>query len=255
MSDTDKRRIAAAFSGASHRYEQAAAVQRVVAQRLAGRVLADAPSPADIVEIGCGTGLLTKTLLRGIPGGRWLVTDLSSEMVEYCQSSIADPRVRFRRMDGETPDLPPGSCDLLVSSLAFQWFADLPDALDRLSRCLKPGGRLMFATLGVDTFAEWRAAHAALGLPCGARPFPDAATLDGAWPTSGVGTVTEERLVTSYGDAREFLKAVKDIGAGVPAPGHRPLPASAFRRVLEVFAGGCDATYHILYGSYRRMER
>lgn len=250
MSEPRKTSIARAFSAAAAGYDAAALAQRRIAQRVAERAAAPAlPAGARAVEIGCGTGLLSELLLARHPQADWLLTDIAPSMAEHCAGRFAG-RATVRLMDGEAPDLPP--CDLIVSSLAFQWFGDLEAGLSRLAGCLKPGGRLLFATLGDRTFCEWRAAHDELGVDCGTPRFPTAAGLQALWPAGGIGAVREERMAVWHPDGRAFVRGLKDLGARVPRPGHRPLPPGDFRRVLQRFDGGCPATYHVLYGAFVR---
>lgn len=229
--------IADAFGRAAD-YDRHAAVQRTVAGRLAGRVaalpLAAAPR---ILEIGCGTGLLGAALIDRLPGARWHMTDLSPAMVERARQRFADrPDIAFATMDGEAPDIA-GRFDLIVSSLAFQWFADLPGAIGRLGKLLAPGGHLVFTTMAAGSFAEWRVAHD--GLPCGTPDYPGA----GALSAMGLG-VTVEALPVRHHDARDFLHAVKAIGAGTPRPGHKPLTPAQLHAVMRRFEeAGSIASY------------
>ncbi|MBY0429866.1 MAG: methyltransferase domain-containing protein [Rhodospirillales bacterium] len=245
MLNDRRRRIAAAFSAAARRYEDAAAVQRHAAGTLAARVLAQGlPDQPGVLEIGCGTGLLSRALLSGIEGGRFLLTDLSPAMVAACRQGLADPRVAFAVMDGERPEAAGGGFDLVVSSLAAQWFQDPGMALARQAALLRPGGILAVALLGPETFAEWRRALAAEGLSAGVLPFPDAVP----WPPGGKGGVEREAVISAHGDGRAFLHSLKAIGAHVAASGHRPLNAGELRRVLRRLGEGMTVTYDVLYG-------
>ena len=108
--------------------------------------------------------LLTRLLLNRLPpGARLLASDLSPAMVEQAKSGLSDPRLEFAVMDAEAPSLAPASFDLVVSSLAAQWFEDLPATLNRLVGLLKPEGTLLLGTLGSGTFSQWRGAHADWG--------------------------------------------------------------------------------------------
>ncbi|WP_185961216.1 methyltransferase domain-containing protein [Telmatospirillum sp. J64-1] len=241
--------IARAFSSAAGSYEGAARLQRLVAERLADRICRR-PLPADphVLEIGCGTGLLSRALLSRIAGGEWLLTDLSPGMIERSRASIDAPRVTWGIMDGEFPEFCPSGFDLIVSSLAFQWFGDLNAAIARLAALLAPGGALVFATMGRDSFLEWRRAHDELGLPCGTPAYPGAEQI--AWPSGGRGRVEEEHIPMDHPDAHSFARGLKDIGAQTPHPGYRPLAPGAFRKVLRRLGDSATVTYHILYGSF-----
>lgn len=258
-----KAAIAAAFGRAAEGYDDHAAVQRIAAERLAKRVaerVAAPPPPSRprILEIGCGTGFLTLALRHHIRDAEWLVSDLSPAMLEQARAALGDPAdTRFLMLDGERPDIA-GPFDLIVSSLAFQWFADPAEALARWAALLAPGGRIALATLAAGSFREWRDAHAALGLSCGVPDYPSARDLGTLWPDGGTGVVEEESLVRAYPDGRAFLAELKGIGAHLPTAGHRPLAPGALRRVLRRFdrpsdrTGGVTVTHQIAYGLYRK---
>jgi len=251
-----KEAISAAFGAAAATYGAGADVQRAVAVRLADRVAA-LPRPARprVLEIGCGTGFLTQALRERLGAAAWTVTDLSPAMVEQCRATLGDPAdTRFLVMDGERPTFPSASFDLVVSSLAVQWFEDPVPALARLVDLLRPGGHLAFATLAADSFIEWRLAHAELGLEDGMPRYGSAHDIQQVWPPGGRGQVDEERLSWPYPNGRVFLQDLKRIGARLPVPGHRPLPAGALRRVLRAFERpeGVTLTWHIAYGLFRR---
>ncbi len=238
---SEKGQIVQAFSGAATTYEQAAVAQKVIAARLADKVMElSLPSAPRVLEIGCGTGFLSRLLLERIEGGTWTLSDISPAMIERCQENITDSRVRWHVMDGEDPDLPPQSFDLIVSSLAVQWFSDLPAALKRLRALLSPQGHLLFVTLGADSFIEWRTAHQDLGLSCGLRTFP-AHLPDFA-------RETEERIAFRQENAFSFARNFKEIGAQTPDPGHKALSPSQFRALGRALGTDFEATYHLLYG-------
>lgn len=238
-----KQTIRAAFSAAAGTYDSAAEAQIRAAGLLADR-LGQLPTGARVLELGCGTGLFTRRLLERLDAGaRVLATDLSPAMVERSRAGLTDPRLDFAILDAEAPEAAGGPFDLIVSSLAAQWFADLPATLGRLRRLLAPGGRLLIATLGEGTFAEWRAAHAALGLRSGVMDYPAAAALAALAPGA---TVESGRFAVSHADGKAFLHSLDSVGAGTPRPGHRPLPAGTLRRIMASLGRPCSVTWEIL---------
>ncbi len=245
-----RERVASAFGRAKH-YDAHAPVQRTVAQDLARKIAAlDLPGAPHWLEFGCGTGFLTEALAEaGIASaGRGLVTDLAPAMVARCQARLGTgTERRFATLDAEREDprakLGARHFDLIVSSLALQWFDDGPAALARMAGWLAPGGHLVVATLGAQTFREWSAAHAALGLVPGTPRFPPAeafAALAGA-------QVDVALHVAPCRDARSFLRGVKAIGAGTPHPDHTPLSPAQLRAVMARFErSGPAATYEVV---------
>ncbi|MGC2855501.1 methyltransferase domain-containing protein [Novispirillum sp. DQ9] len=253
MTEAWKSRVAAAFGTAADDYDRIGRVQWAVAHELARRLaLAPLPEAPRVLEVGCGTGFLTASLLPCLPGARWLATDIAPEMVWACERRFAG-RLHFeaRVMDGEAPDLPPASFDLVCSSMAAQWFADLPDALAELWALVRPGGFLAVSTLGADTFAEWRAACAACGVAPATPIYPDAATY-AAWMGEGA-EVAETRHQAESSSSFTFLQDLKALGAHVSRKGVAPTPPGTLRRVMrQAGMRGFAATYHVLHGIRRK---
>jgi malonyl-CoA O-methyltransferase len=238
-----KRRIGRAF-GAADRYERMAHVQRIVADRLAGLIAAEVAPPSSVLEIGSGTGFLTRALMPRLPAASWVITDLAPEMVARCRAAVGQGR--YLAMDGEHPCFDGPRFDLICSSLAFQWFDDLPAAIARLCALLRPGGALAFATMAEGSFAEWRAAHGELTPGTPAYPSPD--TLAALAPAGARVAIEAEAIPQRFADAREFLAHLREIGAHVPARARAPLSPGAMRGVMRRFeAAGATATYRVAY--------
>ena len=246
-------RIRRVFDAAAATYDDAAPAQRAVAQRLAEKIAAlPLPPRPRILEIGCGTGFLTAALRQRITGGDWLVTDLSPRMLDACRTRIGGGEdIAFRVLDGERIDLEPGRFDLVCSSLAFQWFDGLEAAIEDVSGVLAPGGWLAFSTLAEGTLAEWRRAHADLGLACGAPDHPSCEALEAMLGPRG--RIETETVVQAHTGAHAFLDDLKAIGAASPAAGRRPLAAADLKKVMRRFdEAGSAIRYEIAYGFHHR---
>lgn len=229
--------IANAFHRAGN-YDRHAAVQRKVADRLAARIRRlGLPREARILEIGCGTGFLGEGLIGRMPFVHYAMTDIAPGMLDRARRRFGGTsHLDFAVMDGATPDRD-GPFDLVCSSLAMQWMPDLGAAVARLRALLSRDGKLAFTTLAAGSFAEWRAAYGAT-MP-GTPDYPSPAALR----EFGI-DVSVETIEHAYDGARDFLRALKAIGAGTPRPGYHPLPPAALRDVMARFeAGGARASY------------
>lgn len=248
MGSARKAQISAAFAAAVDFYEDSAVVQRAVAQHLAAMAGRERLSArGQILEIGCGTGLLTREICRRWPEATLTATDLAPAMLDA--TARQGLGVRLLAMDGEAPAFDGPWFDLILSSLAFQWFDDLPRALTRLHGLLRPGGSLYFATMGAESFASWRAAHAALGLEAGLPDYPDLARLRAMLAGFGDAFACEEHHPLPLRGGRALIRHFRGIGAYVPRPGYRALGPATLRRVIARFdAAGGETDYHVLYG-------
>lgn len=234
----DKTRISDSFAHAASAYDAHAHIQRRVALNLSERITVRWPRHIQrIFEIGCGTGNLTALLAHAFPQASITATDLAPAMLRACQQRIG-LRASYAQLDGET-----ASCegfDLITSSLAFQWFDDQSQCIERLAR---QGPRLAVATLLDGTFAEWKAAHARLGLQDGVLPFMTEAQLQAVCQTSGL-HYEVETLQEVHPRAMDFVRALKGIGAGTPRTGHQPAPLG---KVLRQFPDGITISYQVAY--------
>jgi len=231
--------VAKAFHRAHH-YDRHAAVQSIVADRLAERILAlDWPHDARVLEIGCGTGFLGAGLVGRLPYDHYWMTDVAPGMLERARRRFTGSEgINFAEMDGAEPTIP-GPFDLICSSLAMQWLPDLAGAVARLRGLLAPEGRIAFTTLAAGSFAQWRAAYG--DHTPGTPDYPSADDLRALGLDVSVETIDHR-----YRNARDFLAALKAIGAGTPQPGYRPLPPSLLRKIMDRFdAEGTDVRYVI----------
>ncbi|MCE2574527.1 dethiobiotin synthase [Komagataeibacter sp. FNDCR2] len=250
---TRKDHIAARFDAAQD-YEQAARVQRIAAAELARRIAAcHAPdAPLRILETGCGTGFLTRELRRLFPHAHITATDIAPRMLERLARRMPhDSRLVLHPMDAEAPDLT-GPFDLICSSLAMQWFGQRARTLRLLASRLAPGGRMAFATLGADSFRQWRAAYARAGLACPMPAYPTLDTLQGEWPTCGAGLWQEAEIVDVPASPLDFVRELRTIGA--THTDHPPATGGQLRRVLTAARteGPLAISYHVAYGVFRR---
>lgn len=249
---TPTARIAARFDAADG-YEQAARVQRIAAMELARRISCrhDRGGPARILEIGCGTGLLTRELRRLFPHAHITATDIAPRMLERLAAQMpGDERLSLHVMDGETPDLP-GPFDLICSSLAMQWFHDRSAALRALAALLAPGGQMALTTLAAGSFARWREAYAHAGVTCPMPHYPTPDTLQGEWPTMGAGLWQVAQIIDTPATPLAFARELRAIGATHTA--HPPATAGQMRRVLAAAqAHPFAVSYQVAYGLFHR---
>jgi SAM-dependent methyltransferase len=138
------------FDACAHSYDAHAAPQRAFAARVAAFLQA-APGE-DIVELGAGTGALTRQIcLAGAIGIQ--ATDASPAMVALGRAAVAT--ARWSVLDAfETPVPQAG---LQVSSGLLQWADDPVRVLRRWKEAVRPGGRMVHAFPCEPCLVEWRA--------------------------------------------------------------------------------------------------
>ncbi len=121
-----------------HRYLAYSDERLRPAQDLLARIDAD---PAEIVDLGCGTGSATRLLLARWPRARVEGVDSSAEMLAAARQAPDLAAVRWRRADiaAWRPQRAPG---LIFSNAALHWLDDHDALLPRLLAAVAPGGVL-----------------------------------------------------------------------------------------------------------------
>ena len=115
-----------------------------IANDLAARLPAD--PGGDVLEVACGTGLMTRPLrARLVPSRRLVATDLSPPMLEHARARLADvPGIEWMKADALDLPFAEGEFAALACSLGVMFPTDKEGLFAELRRVLKPGGLLLF---------------------------------------------------------------------------------------------------------------
>ena len=105
----------------------------------------------DVLDFGCGTGLLTMQLqpfVRSVTGA-----DSSQGMLDVLNTKIKDrnlTNVKTRFLDIEKGGILEGSYNLITSSMTFHHIKNIRPVLDQFYKVLLPEGRICIADLDID---------------------------------------------------------------------------------------------------------
>jgi len=114
-----------------------------------------------VLEVGAGTGVLTRTVLPVLPADRtdYLFTDVGPGFISAARKRFADvPFIDYQvfdlEIDPERQQIPLGQFDLILGADVVHATADLRVALTNLRRCLAPGGLLILLELAKPDFVR-----------------------------------------------------------------------------------------------------
>lgn len=100
------------------------------------------PSPdLNWLDLGCGTGALSETILAHGRPARLICTDPSQDFLQQTQERLAG-KADFAVGNAGAIPVDSNTVDVLVSGLALNFFPDLPAALAEMKRVVKPGGTI-----------------------------------------------------------------------------------------------------------------
>lgn len=151
MESLIKDKVVSNFSRYWKHYDDHAFIQRRGAAYLSKGIEGIIPDLLDgpVLEFGCGTGLVTKLVLKSISNSHEMIlTDISENMIKRCKCELElinlyNSNISFEVLDAETIDVEEKYA-LILSGFTVQWFRDLNQSLLRLVKALKLGGILFF---------------------------------------------------------------------------------------------------------------
>jgi len=255
----DRARLRASFERASASYEGAADLQARVAAELLERLELFRFEPAVVLDLGCGTGRVTRELKRRYRRARVIALDLAPGMLREARRHQR-PWRRFERVCGDALRLPlrDGSVDLMFSNLMLQWCEPLGAAFAEVRRVLKPSGFFAFTTFGRDTLYELRSAWAQADAYNHVNHFSDMHEVGDALVHAGLmePVLDVDRIEVGYPDALALMHDLKAIGAHNATAGRpRALAGRArltrMQQAYESFRRDerLPATYEVIYGA------
>jgi ubiquinone/menaquinone biosynthesis C-methylase UbiE len=97
-----------------------------------------------VLELACGTGILTRHLRAALPETATLVaTDLNPPMVDYARDAVGAPGIDWRQADMQELAFDDGSFDVVLCQFGFMFLPDTVRGFAEARRVLAPGGMLL----------------------------------------------------------------------------------------------------------------
>ena len=127
----------------------------------------------DVLEVGCGTGQITRWLADRVKPGKVVAADFSAAMLAQARERGVDADFVLMDICGE--EAAQRQFDVVLCFHSFPHFRDQAAALRQIARHLKPGGQLM--VLHLVGSAQLNAFHHKVGGAVGHDHLPPA----GAW--------------------------------------------------------------------------
>ena len=173
----------------------------------------------EVLDIACGTGLVTLAAARAVaPHGAVVGVDLSGEMVAAAAKHAQAwqlPNASFARMDAERLELPDSRFDVTLCALGLMYLPEPEQALREMRRVLRPGGRMVSAVWGERARCGWAALFGIVQAEVQSEVCPlffrlgQGDTLARGCAAAGFESVRQQRITTTlvYADADQACDA------------------------------------------------
>jgi malonyl-CoA O-methyltransferase len=262
MTPFNKHDVAHSFSKAAKNYDRHSFIQKEIGGRLLDKLMLVKTAPHCILDVGAGTGFLTRQLQQKYPNSKVIGLDLAHGMTEFAKSKqpwkLWKNQPVYMSGDAECLPLRSHSVDLIFSNCTLQWCTDIKQVLAEFKRVLKPNGILFFSTLGPQTLHELRQSWQKADNHIHVNDFTDMHDLGDLLIQSDFANpvMDMEMITVNYRDVKQLLNDLKGTGAH-NVNLQRPkgcTPKSAFTKMIqsyETFKNPDEtypATFEIIYG-------
>ncbi len=255
--------VCARFAAAARTYHDESSLQRTVASKLAASILPMEQIDC-LLEIGCGTGLLTELLRRGLPDAAIHALDIARPMIDQAKDRIGEHRMHWHVADARQ-FCPDRDFPLIISSSALHWMTPVSETIKRLAGMLEPGGNFVSALMVKGTFEELHSAREYLFPSKTAKVcLPPAEEILEAIAAAGlrIESSRQEVLMERYDSACGFFRSLNRQGVTGMADNRCSLLNPTELRKLILYydqqfaapAGGVFATYRVLYVRARKEK-
>jgi ubiquinone/menaquinone biosynthesis C-methylase UbiE len=207
-----------------------------------------------ILDVGCGTGSLTRVMLQSADIKSIVGVDLADVYLESARQTIRDPRVDFKTGDATSLPFADNSFDRAFAMLVLHFVPDAKKAVDEMRRVVRSGG-VVAATVwdglgGMPALRLFWDAAATLGLADGKvlrefyfRPMTRPNEMLAAWSGAGLKSVQQASITIRF-EYENFSDYWFPIAAGEAGLGKFALSLTAEHRagleaaVRNVYLGG-----------------
>ena len=249
-----KQKVENNFSLSVENYHKTANIQKIAAKDLANLFPNESTIPqGTIIEIGCGTGFISKKILSSFPSSQLIFTDISPKMVAFCKQQLLSLKPKqlqnnnllFKVADGEFLKEKNISC--IISGLSFQWFLDFFSGIKNLFSQIKKDGYFIFSCLTDQTFKEWKFYANKAQVPFSRIPLPSFDEMQNfAKQLDPKATLQKKYYTCSYSHPKDFFSHLKKIGVSTN-PNPQKISKEQWGKLFYYWTKDLQKEYTITY--------
>lgn len=149
-------KIKTAFNKAALTYDENAVLQQEVGRRLLERLAYFSITPKNALDLGMGTGFITKLLAEHYPMANLYGLDFAYSMLRTAGNKNLSSTKNINLICGDINKLPFAnkSIDLIFSNFSMHWGENIRKIFQECYRVLKNDGLLIFSIPGPNTLYE-----------------------------------------------------------------------------------------------------
>jgi len=244
-------------------------LQHEVGSRLIERLEFFNIDPEIILDLGMGTGYVTKQLATKYNQANIIGLDFAKQMLDTAKNKNLSNLDNCSLLCGDINNLPlaDNSADIIFSNFTMQWCDNIGALFRECYRVLKPNGLLMFSIPGPSTMYELRKAFDTVD--------PDYHHINNFIDMHNIGDILvqnqfahpvmdNDEFTLVYSKVINILKDIKAIGANVKLSDNYRKSLFTKTKLLELNSayeqfkqdnGKYPLTYEVIYGHAFKLDK
>jgi malonyl-CoA O-methyltransferase len=198
------------FSKQLNIYDEHAKIQKQMAEKLI-KFLPQSNFDT-ILEIGSGTGLLTKFAHEKLQYKKYTAIDIVPKCEKYIKEINSE--IEFISKDAEEfINTTNEKYDLVISNASLQWIENIPDFVHKLTTKLNQGGTILFSTFGTENYRE---IYFVLGKTLPYLSYKELVDIFAEYSP----IIEEEIRIMAFKSPKDILKHIKNTGVNAISTEH-----------------------------------
>ncbi|MGB0237254.1 MAG: malonyl-ACP O-methyltransferase BioC [Cycloclasticus sp.] len=252
-----KDMVRQSFDVAAQDYNQYTSLQRLIGDHLLLQETTQRQPFQRVLDIGAGTGYVTKKLSQRGNVNDVYALDIAQSMLNQARHHLgAGQATGFICADAEKMPLTDNVFDAIYSNLAFQWCENLEGVFSQAYRALCPDGSFVFSTFGPKTLIELKESWGEADEAVHVNSFVAREIIQRNLEAAGFKNISieAENKVVYYDSPKQLMLDLKGMGAHNMNRGRRVglTGVHAFKAMLHAYEKlrtkqGVPATFEAVY--------
>lgn len=231
-----------AFNQAANQYDESCELQLNTGLTLIDLLKNYCANNNNILDAGCGTGILTKELASTFSYKKFYAIDIADKLLVHAKEKLHDFRICVELADYNNMQDIDALFDMIYANLSLHWSNDFDRTLTSMQNKLKKNGILAFSIPLLGTFKE-------IKNDCSINTFNELSRIEKHILDAGfyIMQMNTQEINFHFDSALKALRSIKSVGANYVTEENRDISLKKMRKFIRLNNTSFKLSYHIGY--------